>query len=230
MQQLHSHQRAQVDNLTSEEYQLVLALHDRSPPQWLTPTIQVGPLLPSDKDELMRHLNDPRVYTYLLGPPHPYKSEDADWWIHHRGARMLEDGTLLHYVFRDMNKQGKLIGAITIDSVNDDNLEGDDVGYWLSPEYHGHGLMARAAMILVQDVSINKLGKRKFNAFAFEGNWASRRTLERLGMSLCPEMGKNVDKDGATIPCWRLRMFLSDEDVAKREKVEWATPAPHLVC
>ncbi|KAF9973976.1 hypothetical protein BGZ73_002756 [Actinomortierella ambigua] len=229
MQQSSPHRRVQVDDLESDHYQTVLARHDRSPSQWLTPTVQLGPLLPSDKAELMRYMNDPRVCSYLNGPPNPYKPEDADWWIHRRGTRMLEDGTLLHYVFRDMDNEGRLIGAIDINSVDDDDMDGDNIGYWLAPEYHGQSLMARAAKILVQDVSINKLGKRKFNGFVFEGNWASRRTLEKVGLSHCPEMGKTIIKDGVTVQCWRMRMFLSDEDVVKREKLEWASPAPHLV-
>ncbi|KAG0235454.1 hypothetical protein BGW42_005240 [Actinomortierella wolfii] len=227
-QQPPQNRRFQIDDTESEEYQRLLALHDSFPPFWLTPTIQLGPLLPSDKEALLKYMNDPRVFTYLAAPPNPYKPGDADWWIHHRATRMLEDGTLLNFAIRDMDKGGLLIGSIEISSTDDTDLEGDDVGYWLSPDYQGKGLMARAAKLLIQEISIGKFGKRKFNAFAFEGNWASRRTLEKIGMIYCPDMGKTIVKHGVSIPCWRLRMFLSDEDVAKREKMEWAIPAPHL--
>ena len=35
----------------------------------------------SDKEALLTHLNDERVYKWLAGPPFPYTRKDADYWI-----------------------------------------------------------------------------------------------------------------------------------------------------
>jgi hypothetical protein len=35
----------------------------------------------SDSDRLVEILNDPRVYVWLSGPPHPYLQEHAAWWL-----------------------------------------------------------------------------------------------------------------------------------------------------
>lgn len=101
--------------------------------------------------------------------------------------------------------------------------------YWLSPEYHGQGIMAKALKLMLQEVSIKEVGKRKFNSHAYIGNWASRRTMEKAGFVNYPELETIMIKDGKEIPTWTLRLILTEEDLAKREVVEEATPLPSLV-
>lgn len=103
------------------------------------------------------------------------------------------------------------------------------ISYWLSPEYQGQGIMAKALKLMLQDVSIKEVGKRKFNGHAHVGNWASRRTMEKAGFVNCPELEKVSIKEGKEIPTWTLRLILSEEDLAKREVVKEATPLPSLV-
>ena len=100
--------------------------------------------------------------------------------------------------------------------------------YWLAPEYHGQGLMAKALIMMLRKVSIDEVKKRKFNSFVFEGNWASRRTLEKAGFVYQPGLKKMVVKDGKDINNWVFRMILTDEDIAKYGIIAEATPAPSL--
>ncbi|KAI8606506.1 acyl-CoA N-acyltransferase [Dissophora ornata] len=217
------------DNARSpEEYERLANLHDSYKPIWLTETIQLGPLLPSDKDALLEYLNDVRIHQWLYGPPNPYKPEDADFWINGRVDRMTANGTPLNFCFRDMARGGKAIGSVGVSNESDDRLDGDDTGYWLAPEYHGQGLMAKALKMMLRKVSIDEVGKRKFNSHAFEGNWASRRTLEKAGFVYQPDLEKTVVKDGKDINIWVFRMTLTDEDIAKQGAIAEATPAPSL--
>ncbi|GJJ74441.1 hypothetical protein EMPS_06799 [Entomortierella parvispora] len=215
-------QRKSVHDMTAEEIEQLQALHDSFRPRWITPTVQVGPLMPSDRDDLLKYLNDPRIVNTLVGPPKPYLPEHADGWIRTRIERLSLKGSPLECAIRDMEKGGKLIGAVRVSDGPDDQLEGDDVGYWLAAEYHGQGLMAKALKLMLQDISIKEAGKRKFNAHAHIGNWASRRTLEKAGFVYLSE----VHLHGLQI--WRFRQYLTEEDLAVREVAVEAVPLPSL--
>ncbi|KAF8948236.1 hypothetical protein BGZ47_005870 [Haplosporangium gracile] len=124
-------------------------------------------------------MSEPRVYEFLLGPPIPYTLKDADDWLAMRVDRMTKEGTPLDFAFRAMTRGGRAFGCVGASDHSDENLGEDDTGlfgYWLAAEYHGQGLMANALKMMLYRVSVIECGKRKFNSFAFEGNWASRRT------------------------------------------------------
>lgn len=122
----HHHQETR-DSRSPEEYERLANLHDSFTPVWLTETIQLGPLLPSDKDSLLEYLNNPEIYQNLIGPPQPYTPKDADEWIRGRVDRMTKQGTPLNFVFRDMTT-GKAVGSVGVTNESDDNLDGDDTG------------------------------------------------------------------------------------------------------
>ncbi|KAG0361415.1 acyl-CoA N-acyltransferase [Gamsiella multidivaricata] len=216
-------------NTSPEELERLNQIHDSYKPIWLTETIQIGPVLPSDKDALLEHLNDPRIYQWLLGPPNPYTPADADFWINSRALRMTEKGMPLNFSIRDMTRSGKVIGSIGVSNDSDDKLDGDDTGYWLASEYHGQGLMAKALKMILWKVSVMEVGKRKFNGRAFEGNWASRKTMEKVGFVLQPDIHDKRIKDNKTVNLWTLRLYLTEEDVANHVPVAEATPLPSLV-
>ncbi|KAF9357525.1 hypothetical protein BGX26_003595 [Mortierella sp. AD094] len=218
----------QKDTRSPEEIERLAKLHDSYKPIWLTETIQLAPLLPSDKESLIEYLNDPRIYQYLDGPPNPYTPEAADFWIGGRINRMTKNGTPLNLCLRDMTKGGKAIGSVGASDASDDDLEGDDTGYWLAPEYHGQGLMTKALKVILRKVSIDEIGKRKFNSYTFEGNWPSRRTLEKAGFVFQPDIQRKRTKENREINLWVYRLYLTEEDISKLEIVEEAVPLPSL--
>ncbi|KAG0274774.1 hypothetical protein BGZ95_009483 [Linnemannia exigua] len=222
---------ADSEKRSPEEHKRLLNLHNSFKPVWLTETVQLGPWLPSDRDVLVEFLNDPRVYPFFSGPPYPYTLKDADAWLALRVDRMTKTGgTPLDFAFRDMARGGKAVGCISISNESDDVLEGDDIGYWLAPDYRGLGLMAKALKIMLYRVSVVEVGKRKFNAHAFVGNYASRKTLEKVGFVVQENMSGTIVKDGKEIPRWVLRLYLTDEDVARwGEEIHKATPIPLVV-
>ncbi|OAQ29022.1 acyl-CoA N-acyltransferase [Linnemannia elongata AG-77] len=216
---------------TPEEHARLLALHNSYPLIWLTPTISLGPWLPTDRETLVEYLNDARIHSYLCGPPFPYTLQDADLWLGMKVDRMSEKGTPLDFCFRDWSRGGKAVGSIAVSNESDDVLTGDDTGYWLAPEYHGQGLMSKAVRLLLHRISMVEVGKRKFNAHAFIGNYASRRILEKTGFVVQEgeEWEKTIVKNGKEIRMWVLRLTVSDEDVEKWELVEEAKPLDSLV-
>lgn len=100
--------------------------------------------------------------------------------------------------------------------------------YWLSPDYHGQGIMTKALKLVMQEISIKEVGKRNYNSAANVGNWASRRTMEKAGFVVQPDI-RIGHKDGVEVPQWRLRLYLTDETLTTREVVAEATPLSSLV-
>jgi len=84
--------------------------------------------------------------------------------------------------------------------------------------------MTKALKLMLQELAVKEFGKRKFNAHAYVDNWASRRTLEKVGFVYQPDREASVVKNGQTIKMWVFRMYLSEEDVAKQEVVAEAVP------
>ncbi len=76
---------------------------------------------------------------------------------------------------------GKMIGTCgfaAIDAVNDVG----EIGYVLNPAYHGRGIAAEAARA-VMGFGFSTLGMHRIEARFMDGNEASRRVMEKLGMS-----------------------------------------------
>jgi len=120
--------KLQQDIDDNAEYQRLVAIHNAARPRWLTPTIQLSPWLPSDRDALVPYFNMPEIYSYINGPPFPYLPSDADAWIRGRPYEMTKNGTPLSQCIRDMTKGGKPIGSVYVSAGSDDDLEGDDTG------------------------------------------------------------------------------------------------------
>lgn len=91
--------------------------------------------------------------------------------------------------------------------------------------------MSKALRLLIHRVSMVECGKRKFNAHAFIGNYASRRIMEKAGFVVQEGKGweRTTVKNGKEIRMWVLRLSVSDEDVEKWELVEEAKPLDSLV-
>ena len=89
--------------------------------------------------------------------------------------------------------------------------------------------MAKALKLLLQEVANKEVGKRKFNGHVLAGNWASRKTMEKAGFVHQPHMTEKVTRHGEEIDKWTMRLYLTEEDVSKREIMVEASPLPSLV-
>ena len=78
--------------------------------------------------------------------------------------------------------QGKLVGNISFNSI-DPKLKKVEIGYWLSADYQGKGIITRACQHLI-DYAFTQLDMQKVQISAAKDNQASRAVCERLGMTL----------------------------------------------
>ncbi len=76
----------------------------------------------------------------------------------------------------------KLVGNISFNSVSH-QLKKVEMGYWLSSDYQGKGIVSRSVLKLI-DVAFTDLDMEKVQISAATGNQPSRNVCERLGFVL----------------------------------------------
>ena len=130
------------------------------------------PLEDGDRDALIRMAKDDRIrQTYML--PDFAASEQEDAFFRRMKDISRSDEHFLYGIFLD----AELIGMI-----NDCMLDGTEaeLGYFISPEYWGHGYASEALQALISELF--RLGYRRVVTGYFEGNEASCRVMENCGM------------------------------------------------
>ncbi|EHH2484467.1 GNAT family N-acetyltransferase [Vibrio parahaemolyticus] len=76
----------------------------------------------------------------------------------------------------------KLVGNISFNSIDYD-LEKVEIGYWLSSEYQGHGIVSKSVSKLVE-IAFTDLNMQKVQISSAVENKPSRNVCERLGFRL----------------------------------------------
>ncbi len=94
-----------------------------------TKRFTLRPYAPSDRDAVVRVLNDYDVTKWLTQVPWPYQPHDFDWFLN---SFIPEQQ---HVVWVIDGGEG-LLGAVSVDP---------ELGYWLDPAHHGKGIMTEAA-------------------------------------------------------------------------------------
>ncbi|MBF4441454.1 GNAT family N-acetyltransferase, partial [Vibrio anguillarum] len=78
--------------------------------------------------------------------------------------------------------QDKLVGSISFNSINR-QLKKVEIGYWLSSEYQGKGIVSKSVLKLT-DLAFTEFDMEKVQISAASENIPSRNVCERLGFSL----------------------------------------------
>ncbi|MCE3233544.1 MAG: GCN5-related N-acetyltransferase [Rickettsiaceae bacterium] len=123
----------------------------------------------------------------------PWKLESVSWWISFiLDAAKREPISERHFI---IEVDGKLAGSIGI--INIDGHRGE-IGYWLSDEYAGRGIMTEAVGEMV-NYCIEDLGLVRIFAPVLTHNKASCRVLEKNGFELEGTLNKYYKKNGKYI-------------------------------
>ena len=141
----------------------------------------------ADKQNLVKILNHTSVIQYLSSKiPHPYTESDAEWWI--------STGSLSGYVYA-IELNNELIGCIGVNPGEFEYSRSGEIGYWLSPDYWGKGIVTRAVNQVVEKVFSETKLNRIF-ACVFSGNQASMKVLSKCEFKLEGIFQKAIFKDG----------------------------------
>lgn len=161
------------------------------------PTLQrsgylLRPWQPEDATDLVRHANNHRVARNLRdGFPHPYTLQDAKNWL-----EMVVDNR--NDMILAIEVEGEAAGGIGIHHMKDVYRFNGEIGYWLSENHWGKGIMTDAVGAMVAHAFTRTRWLRLF-ATIFENNQRSRRVLEKNGFVLEAIHRKTVMKEGSLL-------------------------------
>jgi [ribosomal protein S5]-alanine N-acetyltransferase len=158
----------------------MIAVADVGP---LTPTIvterlALRELRIDDAHAVAMRAGDKRVARYLIAVPSPYPVALAARWITARIAWWAQ-GRGVTLAITKRNAQHELLGTVSLRRYARDRRA--ELGYWLGFDAWGIGLATEAADALV-DLGFAQLELQRIYAQVLDGNDASVRVLEKLGM------------------------------------------------
>jgi ribosomal-protein-alanine N-acetyltransferase len=143
----------------------------------------------NDAESLVRHANNRKVWHALRDAfPHPYTVKDAHEFLEAAVSSVLR--TLFC-----IEVNGAVVGGIGIRPGIDVHRHTAELGYWLSEEFWGRGIMTEAVGAFT-DFCFQNFSLRRIYAEPFANNAASARVLEKAGFTFEGRLKNNVLKDG----------------------------------
>jgi ribosomal-protein-alanine N-acetyltransferase len=140
-----------------------------------------------DAASLAKHANNRNVSLALRDRfPHPYTIADANEFLQR---------AVTHERNFCIEIDGAAVGGIGIRLGEDVNRHTAELGYWLSQDFWGHGIMSEAVPRFTE-YCFENFPLRRLQAQAYANNPASARVLEKAGFAFEGRMKNNVFKDG----------------------------------
>lgn len=141
-----------------------------------------------DAEALAKHANNKNIADNLRdGFPYPYTLHDARSW--------LEFAINNNNFLLAIDHEGEAIGGVGIIYKTDIYRKSAEVGYWLSQEFWGQGIMTEAIITIVNHTFDNTDIVRIY-AGIFENNPASATVLKKVGFKLEAVHEQAIFKNG----------------------------------
>lgn len=157
-----------------------------------TPTALLRDWAPADAGSLVRHADNPLIAAMMRDAfPSPYTVEDARRFI----ALATSPGPRL---FLAIEVEGEACGGIGISLLEDVHRRTAEIGYWLSEQYWGRGIISDAVRAMVP-VAFERFDIIRLQAGIFATNPASMRVLEGCGFAREAVHKNAVSKNGETL-------------------------------
>lgn len=150
---------------------------------------KLRPWQKSDLESLVKHANNPNIAKFMTnGFPHPYTKTHGEKW--------LEIATTTHASnFMCIEINGEAAGGAGIHLQQDIMCKNAELGYWLSEEYWGNGIIPKVVLQVV-DYGFKNFDITRIYARPFGNNQASQRVLEKCGFKLEARIEKSIFKNG----------------------------------
>ena len=144
-----------------------------------------------DESSLVHHANNRNIWMNVRDMfPHPYTRADADAWI--AQAEHQEPQTAFA-----IEVDGAAVGGIGLTLQCDIFRRTAEVGFWLSQEYWGRGIMTEA-LVAVTEFAFSRFDLCRVFGGVFETNRGSMRVFEKAGYTLESRQKKAVTKENRT--------------------------------
>ncbi len=137
-------------------------------------------LTQNDAEELFNLIDQNRSYLqqWMVWPPATKSADDTKKFIKTCLVGLAENTEMACGIKYD----GQLIGVITY-NVMDDQLKKVIIGYWISAEYQGRGIVTKSCRCLI-DYAFTTLAMQKIEIRTASENLASQNICKRLGFKL----------------------------------------------
>ena len=144
-----------------------------------TPPLLLRPFAPADLDELLRLYSDPEVMRFIGKGVRSREETEAGL------TRMAGQWPQLGFGMWALHEKetGKFVGRCGLQPLSDTGQV--EVGYALHREFWGRGLTTEAATVALR-FGFETIGLPRIVAIARAENVASRRVMEKLGMTYSP--------------------------------------------
>ncbi|HAM88693.1 MAG: N-acetyltransferase GCN5 [Candidatus Falkowbacteria bacterium GW2011_GWC2_38_22] len=161
-----------------------------------TKRLVLRPYRMSDAEIATKNLCNKKISRWLSSLPSPYRIEDANNWI----GKMIEERKkkepqTIAYV---IEYEKKMIGAIGLHGIVFGHKA--ELGYWLSEEFWGKGVMSEAVTALVS-YAFRRLRLRRIQAGTFVGNSGSEGVLKKCGFQHEGLIRNDVKKNNRFVDC-----------------------------
>lgn len=143
----------------------------------------------SDAKSMTKHANNFNIAKWLTDEfPHPYSEEDGKKYI-----EFVTNNTDAKVFAIEID--GEAVGSIGIFPQAGIHCKSAEIGYWLSENYWGKGIMTRAIKEIV-DYGFSRFDIVRIFARPFATNKGSKRVLEKAGFKLEAQLEKSLYKNG----------------------------------
>ena len=153
------------------------------PPTLETERLWLRPMRADDVDALLPIFSDPKVMASFGGVI--FDRGQMAWWVQRNLEHQRRYGYGLFSV--TLKESGLLIGDCGLEHMEVLGRVETELGYDFRSDYWGRGLATEAATA-VRDFAFDTLALRRLICLIRQGNEASRRVAERIGMRLSDEM------------------------------------------
>lgn len=156
----------------------------------------------ADVPAIVRAVRDPLV-VHFTRVPSPYADSDAHEFLSGSVEQGWAESTTAVFAVCEADDPGTLLGMV---GLHDIDLTGDpggvaEVGYWMSPEGRGRGLMTRAVR-LISAWGVDELGLTRITWYAVAGNDGSRRVAEASGYVVEGLLRRGESRRGERLDHW----------------------------
>ncbi|MGY5367839.1 GNAT family N-acetyltransferase [Enterobacter oligotrophicus] len=150
-----------------------------SMPTLLTERLVLKPLVAEDAVQIQQRFPRWEVVRYMVASvPWPYPDNGAEYYVNKVALPDMAKGIAWFWSIRRQAAPEELMGIICLYDVEDNNR-----GFWLAPEFQGQGYMREASMAAT-DYWFNTLNKTVLRAPKAAANSRSQRISESSGMRL----------------------------------------------
>lgn len=147
-------------------------------PTLTTERLLLRRMLVGDCYDMYEYASKPEVTQFLTWSPHPdieYTKEYLQYIANHYKLGDFYDWAVV------LREEGKMIGTCGFTRFHMQHDCGE-IGYVINPAYRGQGIACEAVRA-VMDFGFSRLGLNRIEAKYMEGNQASRRVMEKVGMT-----------------------------------------------